>query len=412
MPRGSRIFLSFKKFYKLSSTNPQHPRIRRHVISLIIITEYRRSNPVAVIEESKSRNKVPYSFRGILNLFVSRFLNRPTDLSITPIALWWIHQSKYLPPVSDPNHHAIYFKHRHLSPKELSTYSIRRLDLLAHQIQSVTTIFQDRQTILYSAPNLHSTPHGSMNVNVIPHYDSVLRSLKIDHSIIRLEDTDNSGSMTRNGISVAFLHHNQLDLLKNSILGGLDNFHRELALHLLQTSSKKDINREDGKIYPNKFSFITSCKWGFGRVQHDNHHGTWSFRGVKMPTLDTQPFLDMSETLQANIFCVLEHGTSYSIQTNQDAFCDPTRSSLFATTINASMGRIQSTSKFEYVHIVLSHNVQLKEHIDWKNDHRHGYNLCIVYSTLIEIENLPFRLSIIMTTRTTVGAALELAYSM
>ncbi len=66
----------------------------------------------------------------------------------------------------------------------------------------------------------------------------------------------------------------------------------------------------------------------------------------------------------------------------------------------------QSSSKFEYVNIVLSHNTNIKDHIDWKNNHRTGYDICIVYSAYLTICSVEYRLSIIMTTRYTVGAAL------
>ena len=295
--------------------------------------------------------------------------------------------------------------------KEQSTYSIRRPHFPIKDMSSATTIFQNRNTILYYAPDLHSTPHGSMQVNDLPSFDSNLNLDNINHSIIRIEDSDSTGSVSKNGIRVAYWHHNQLEQLHNDLPDGLEKFHHEVAIHLLRNSSKKDFYREDGKIHPDKFSYVSSCKWGFGRVQSDNHPSSWQFLNVKMPTLDTKPFTNMPKHVQSGIIVVLEHATKYAYSTNTNAFSHSTRNDLFSKTMNASMGYVQSTSKFEYVHIVLSHNKKLKDHIDWKNDHRHGYNLCIVLSSLINIDSKSFRLSIIMTTRTTIGAALDNAYS-
>ena len=77
--------------------------------------------------------------------------------------------------------------------------------------------------------------------------------------------------------------------------------------------------------------------------------------------------------------------------------------------MNRGMGFPLSRSQFEYVHIVLSTNNELKEHLDFKNDHHVDYDVCIVYTSFITITTIECCLSIIMTTRTTVGAALHKA---
>ena len=411
MPRGPRIILTPNTFRKLNVINPNHPRIRRHVIALIVLSEYRRCNSIDVIHHSKSKSTVPPLFRVILKSFQSRFLNLSSDLTITPIYLWRIHVRKYLPSKMDPNHHVIYFKHRFLEKNEQSTYSIRRLLFPYKDMSSATTIFQNRNTILYYAPDLHSTPHGSIQVNELPSFDSFLSLANINHSIIRIEDSDTTGSVSKNGIRVAYRHHNQLEQLHNKLPDGLEKFNNDVANHILRQPSRIDFHREDGKIRQHEFSYVNSCKWGFGRVQSDNHPKSWSFLNEKMPTLDTEPFKTMPKHVQSGIILVLETATKFAYSTNANAFPDTTRNDLFATTMNASMGHVRSLSKFEYVHIVLTHNNKLKDHIDWKNDHRLGYNFCIVLSTLINIGGILFRMSIIMTTRTTIGAALDKAYS-
>ena len=105
----------------------------------------------------------------------------------------------------------------------------------------------------------------------------------------------------------------------------------------------------------------------------------------------------------------MEEGTAFAKATNYPAFPDAIRNQLYASMMNVSMGAVTSSSLFEYVHIVLTHNTEISEHIDWKNDHRIGYNICSVYSSFVNIDDLSYRLSIIMTTCTTLGAALEKA---
>ena len=210
MPRGPQIILSCNTFRELISTIPPHPRIRRHFIAITVISEYRRCNTVDLIEQSKSSTTVPSLFREILKSFESRFLDHPSDLKITPISLWRIHCRDYVPPLTDPIHHAIYFQHRTLSEIEQSTHSIRRLRVPPKCILSTTTILQNRNTILYSAPDLHSTPHGSLHFDHVPIFDSILRCIDVDHTIIRREDSDKSGTVSKKR------HHGRISTLQST----------------------------------------------------------------------------------------------------------------------------------------------------------------------------------------------------
>ena len=51
----------------------------------------------------------------------------------------------------------------------------------------------------------------------------------------------------------------------------------------------------------------------------------------------------------------------------------------------------------------------LPKHIDSKNDHRSGYNLCTIYSYYQAIDGLEYKVSVIVTTRSSVGAAFDKA---
>ena len=66
--------------------------------------------------------------------------------------------------------------------------------------------------------------------------------------------------------------------------------------------------------------------------------------------------------------------------------------------------------KFEYVDIVSSLNTVPPKHIHSKNDNRQGYNHCTVYSSYQVVDELEYKVSIIMTTRLTVGAAFAKAH--
>ena len=48
-------------------------------------------------------------------------------------------------------------------------------------------------------------------------------------------------------------------------------------------------------------------------------------------------------------------------------------------------------------------NTKLRKHIDGKNDHREGYNMCVVYSYYCTMNDLEYKVSIIMCTQNDVG---------
>ena len=126
-----------------------------------------------------------------------------------------------------------------------------------------------------------------------------------------------------------------------------------------------------------------------------------------MPTLNVTPFLHISKSLQRQIISVMETATSIARSEDHASFSHPIRTKLFAKIFNNAMGFGSSSSLFEYIQIVISKNTVLNEHIDHKNDHRSGYNFCSVYSFYHVKDNEEYRISLIMTTRTTIGAALE-----
>ncbi len=73
------------------------------------------------------------------------------------------------------------------------------------------------------------------------------------------------------------------------------------------------------------------------------------------------------------------------------------------------MGFPQSTSLFEFFDVIMTRNTTLQKHTDPKNDHRKGYNVCTVYSYVVNLDGVDYKVSIIMTTRTTVGSACDKA---
>ena len=119
------------------------------------------------------------------------------------------------------------------------------------------------------------------------------------------------------------------------------------------------------------------------------------------PTLKSST--SMSNSLKRQLMTVIESSQVFVEQHYKDSFPDHRRTTLFAGRLNCALGFPRSRAKFEYYDIVLSRNTILRKHIDHKNDHRDGYNHCVVYSFFQEIDGVEYRVSIVMTTRSTVG---------
>ena len=127
-----------------------------------------------------------------------------------------------------------------------------------------------------------------------------------------------------------------------------------------------------------------------------------------MPTIDTKEWDKMPPSLSNALFKLMEQGTKFCQWVNPTAFCDKERTKIATNVLNARLGHPGAgvTSRFEFVYVVLTLNTKLNKHIDMLNDHRPGYNHCVVYSFYELIADVTHRVSIIMTTRCTVGSVI------
>ena len=116
----------------------------------------------------------------------------------------------------------------------------------------------------------------------------------------------------------------------------------------------------------------------------------------------------MNLSLRKKLFCLFESAQKFAVRKYRGrCFPNKLHTWIFARRLNAQLGFPTSTSKFEYFHFVLTRNTILQKHIDRMNDARPGYNFCVVYSFFQQVEELEYRVSVIMTVRNTVGVAFE-----
>lgn len=98
------------------------------------------------------------------------------------------------------------------------------------------------------------------------------------------------------------------------------------------------------------------------------------------------------------------------------AFGDKLRQDIFWEIMKAELGipyGEEYVFPWEYIDIVVTCETGLCRHADHSNDGRDGYRHCAVYSFFRSVDNVEYKVSVIMTTRKSVGGAMKrIRYSM
>ena len=178
---------------------------------------------------------------------------------------------------------------------------------------------------------------------------------------------------------------------------------------LLQTQT--DNSHVDGTIHAAETSINRRPRFGYGQRQRvPLTYDTWKVQpcvlnGHQLTTMKYLPFTKLPSNLQSELIKVFEAAHKFTEEQYPHSFPSDLRTKSYSNPLKAVLGFPCANFKFEYFGIVPSRNTVLPKHIDTKNDHREGYNICTVYSFYQFINDLEFKVSIIMTTRSAVGAA-------
>ena len=419
--RSPPILLHPKKYSHLSLQDPNHPLLRRH----------RAFNQLHNLIKTqphlfKHQYKVPHEVISIIDHLNKHYLILPSDIPIKSKNAWrllwkWNHSSsqsshiKFDLPTQQPNHRVIYIQSRKWTIPELRLGRQKRvkpptkLPIGTHisDIESFVTIDQTScDHILYIAPDLHSSPHGSMDSSDLDSIHCLLDCLDIKNVKLNDDTAGKNGISKYNGIIFATPRSYILQRLDKKLIGGLSSFHSDLV-HFLLLGGDNDTYRMQQTLEQIGESVNNRCRFGFGRVQPRNHKKNWTLEGEKMPTIDVSGFRKMPKSLQQRIMTVAELANSFIHRHHKDAFQDKFRNENCSSLLNKHMGFPFSKAKFEYYDVVISRNITLNNHIDTKNDHRDGYNYSAVYSFYCCVRDVEYKVSIIMTTRCHVGAPIE-----
>jgi len=426
MPFGPRIILSIPELTELSKEDTQHPRIRRHIAACKAI-EYFHLEFQPRPENNLSYSKPPIQLKILCQHYNTNYLVRVNDLHLQPLELWrFVYRRSFdlqSFPTPAPSHQAIYIQSRHSTKDELILATQKRRKPTCHRqigldykiLYNNTTIAQpEGVSLMYLAKDLHCRPHGSVGMDELNDRKCILDILQIPNSEIFPTSTNTRGFKNTNNIHVIYSHHLHIIQLDRSLIGGLSRLHFDLTKQRL-TGHKTDKSRQHGKVINDLNSTNIRLRFGFGRVQRkavDTENWKviqWNMYGVPMPTIEHLAFTTLPDSLKIQLTKLFESAQMFVDKCIPNAFPKGARTHHCTKTLNNALGIPHTKSKFEYYDIVLSRNTVLPKHIDSKNDHRSGYNLCTVYSYYQAIDGLEYKVSVIMTTRSSVGAAFDKA---
>ena len=405
------------KTRQLQIVSPNSPILRRHYAARRSIEEYLPLHRPRAGEVC-SPHRIPLALVSIVAHINRHYLILPSDRPLIPLTMWRLlyriifGNLQVQPKIPSLSHQAIYVQTRHDKPCEIQLGRQKRMNAMCKNqigedfslLKSNTTIVQEGgHPLMYCVSDLHVRYHGSVDVDALPHRRVIFDFVGIDHSEISHKTAGRAGVGSSDHLFVAFHNSKIFGKLQAKLIprGGLLRFQHELTKHLL-LGGVRDEERMSGTIDNSSPAYNIRCRFGFGRVQRASPD-TWYIGSFKMPTLNVKSFNLMSPYLRIQLMTVIESGQQFVSQHFKSSFSNSGRNSMFAGRLNKAMGFPRSIAKFEYYDIVLSRNTILTKHVDHKNDHRIGYNYCVVFSFFHTIDNVEYRVSIVMTTRSTAG---------
>ena len=426
MPRGASYLLSKSDEAALSRINPKHPRIKRSAATKLalaaIVSEFVEPTNGTSITITKS----PPVVRLITRRISYKYLRGKSELKLDARNIWRIYFRKTFGKMnvvqsSDQSllHRAIYIQRRHNTAaedalgrqKRIKSSSTNPLGNDLPTIRSVTTIDQTGSPrLIYTCTDLHSRHHGSIHHKDIANKNILYEAVGISNKTLSLSSTGRRCVAKHDDVTVAFegaaYFKNLRKVMSSKCKVDLAHFEYSLASHVLSCGKTRDIVRCNGNLDPTQYSVNIRITFFFGRIQNA---GNLLFDGATFPGVNVKSFESIPPALKNQLNILFQDSTLFTKSWIKESFPNAARNAKCAGHLNAKMGFPKSTSLFEYFDVIICRNTVLRKHMDEKNDHRKGYNICTVYSYCVMLNGEEYKISIIMTTRTTVGSACDKA---
>ena len=277
---------------------------------------------------------------------------------------------------------------------------------------------------LYDMINLDLIPHFSMPGDAAKDVVATVRANRIPVSTVDVSQKGADGKVRSPfGLSVAYPGSDAMNLIQTKATGFEDDLLTGLIELHMNGKMERDNTRQmelDNTRLKSFQSFRLAVagkriqarlRLGFGQGQPKTSSAYRQYRGVPTPSLKAGAFNDLGDELKKKLCCVFHAAAEEVKKEDPDAFDDDLRGKVFGDMLRKELklGCYDEYPSFpwEYVDVLVTSGTGLARHCDHLNDNRKGYNHCSVYSYGRVIGGDEYKVSIIMTTRKSVGRATE-----
>ena len=256
--------------------------------------------------------------------------------------------------------------------------------------------------------SLRACPHGSAPESKKGHSDTILKN----HNVKLVDITKgkaNGNVYEADGVRVVYDD--------SKIIQQMDNkqFQQQIIEHFLKYHPKSAMEQKNKNRDGYSTAKFTRLDGGVqDRYPRKSLGITESYNGEDLPIIKTKHFEKLPPETLAYLFQVIfPSGQKFLDDSGgNEKYNDELRYKLFAQKFNNALGYGSAKTRFEYYDILVAEvgtplGASLYRHVDGKNDNRDGYTGSVVYSFHCEHKGLHYKCSIIMTSRTVCGAAMD-----
>ena len=262
--------------------------------------------------------------------------------------------------------------------------------------------------MIYMKTNLHNTPHGGDLMSSLPEITTKLKQHGIGYTKIDSTAYSDTGVVDLRvewGYVGLFNTCSALRKIKNA-----NSMECKLVHFLIEHATLREDKARGGKKTANG-SLNCRLSWGFIRAQPRSHASSRELNGKLIPSMSVHEFEHIPSECRDFLMMIAEtSGEEAKRYHGTFTLSHPIRKA-FPKALHEKMGYPNTSAKFEYYDIVItSSDNHTQRHMDYLNDGRDNYNISCIYTFFNIFNGMEYKVSFIMTTRDSIGAALEANY--
>ena len=325
--------------------------------------------------------------------------------------------SQQLPPNYGKRHHMILnlmkegSDHSHrMSKKNKPKHYLPRRDV-RHTEEML--LFKCDTPYWYNATDLGSNPHCSVPDAMVDKVIEDYEANGIPHTTVDYssQGADGMARSHRFGFTIAY----QTSQLLRTIEQNASGFEDELLEHLLHMHRRGLTTKDETRMMTlfrdelNEEKTMERIRGGWGQGQPSWSPAYREHEEIMIPSLKCEGLKTMSRALRKKLYWVFHLVAEMVKKEHPGAFWDEMRQKIFGGMMREELGCDDDDPVFpwEYFDVLVTCDTALSRHCDHLNDWRKGYNHTSVYSYHRTVEGAEYKVSIIMTTRRSVGRAME-----